>query len=120
MAKQRLTGCIHHSGDEAELDLEFDAYCEKCSFASLIWPIAVAGYSLSTSGVASVFSASNNIQNSFVSFFACWSLIHSVRRNSNDFSIDTSPYRVRNTVPELITRKLPCEFPHRIRQPDAP
>jgi hypothetical protein len=32
MAKQRLTGCIHHSGDDAELDLELDAYCEEMLF----------------------------------------------------------------------------------------
>ena len=35
MAKQRLTGCIHHSGDEAELDSEFDAYCEEMLFRLL-------------------------------------------------------------------------------------
>jgi len=32
MVKQRLTGCIHHNGDEAELDPEFNAYCERMLF----------------------------------------------------------------------------------------
>ena len=27
-----LTVCIHHIGDEAELDLEFEAYCQEMLF----------------------------------------------------------------------------------------